>query len=84
MLKPSLSVLDLGLDLVNLDLDLLNLHLLKWNVKKNDTNELIYKTGTDLENKELIITRGEWWGRGIDREFGTDKKRIVNYYIVHL
>ena len=56
----------------------------QWNLKKNYTNELIYKIGTDLENKELIITRGEGWGRGMDREFGTDKKIIVNYYIVHL
>ena len=31
-----------------------------WNLKKNDTNELIYKTETltDLEN-ELMVTRGK-------------------------
>ena len=29
-----------------------------WNLKKNDTNELIYKTETDTENK-LMVTKGE-------------------------
>ena len=28
-----------------------------WNLKRNDTNELSYKTETDLEN-ELIVARG--------------------------
>lgn len=39
-----------------------NISLTQWKLKKNfkDTNELIYKT--DLE-KELLITRGEGWGR---------------------
>ena len=31
-----------------------------WNLK-NDTNELIYKTETDLENK-LMVTKGERLG----------------------
>ena len=30
-----------------------------WNLKRNDTNELIYQTETDLEN-ELTVARG--WG----------------------
>ena len=35
-----------------------------WNVIfKNDTNELIYKTETDIENK-LMVTKGEMWGAG--------------------
>ena len=35
------------------------------NLKRNDTNELNYKTNrlTDLEN-ELIVTRAEGWGKG--------------------
>ena len=33
------------------------------NLKRNDTNELIYKTETDLEN-ELMVTMGEEWGVG--------------------
>ena len=35
------------------------------NLKKNDTNELIYKTETltDLEN-EFMVTRGNRWGWG--------------------
>ena len=38
-----------------------------WNLKKNDTNELIYKTETltDKENK-LMVTKGERWGEGIN------------------
>jgi len=30
-------------------------------VFKNDTNKLIYKTETDIENK-LIVTKGKIWG----------------------
>ena len=37
-----------------------------WNLKRNDTNELIYKT--DLKN-ELMVARGEEQGEGIVREF---------------
>ena len=36
-----------------------------WNLKKNDTNELIYKTEiipTDTENK-FMVTKGEKQGR---------------------
>ena len=38
------------------------------NFKKNDTNELIYKTETDsqTENK-LMATKGENSGAGVDR-----------------
>ena len=32
-----------------------------WNVKRNDTNELIYET--DLKN-ELMVVRGEERGKG--------------------
>ena len=35
-----------------------------WNQKKNDINELIYKTVirvTDVENK-FMVTRGKGWG----------------------
>ena len=41
-----------------------------WYLKRNDTNELIYKTETDsdLEN-ELMLPRGEGWGEGMVREF---------------
>ena len=49
---------------------------------KKDTNELIYKTETDLEN-ELMLTRREA-GEAIVREFGIDMytllylKRMIN------
>ena len=34
-----------------------------WNLKKNDTNELIYKTETDSDFKnKLIVTKGEMGG----------------------
>ena len=36
-----------------------------WNLKKNDTNELIYKTeiDSDIENK-VMVTKGESGGEG--------------------
>ena len=37
-----------------------------WNLKY-DTNELIYETETDIENR-LVVAKGE----GIVREFGID------------
>ena len=33
-----------------------------WNLKRNETNELIYKAETDLR-KELMVTRGNVRGR---------------------
>ena len=36
-----------------------------WNIKRNDTNELTYKTernSTDLEN-ELMVAREKGWGK---------------------
>ena len=41
--------------------------------KKNDTNELIYKTETDsqIENT-LMVIKGERWQRRINWEFGID------------
>ena len=33
-----------------------------WNLKKkNDTNELIYKTETHMENKIMVTKRERWW-----------------------
>ena len=34
-----------------------------WNLKKNGTNELIYKRETHIENK-LMVTKGERGGKG--------------------
>ena len=36
--------------------------------KKNDANELIYKTETDVETleKKCMVIKGEGWGGGID------------------
>jgi len=31
---------------------------------KNDTNELIYKTETDSENKFIRLSKGKGWGEG--------------------
>ena len=51
------------------------------NLKRNNTNELIYKTErlTNLENELITIrgTRGERWGEGIVREFGTDMYTLL-------
>ena len=46
-----------------------------WNLKKNYTNELIYKTETDLTDleNELMVTGGRGGGGGgIDWEFVID------------
>ena len=51
------------------------------NLKRNDTNECIYKTETDsqtLEN-ELMVTRGKGGMERIVREFGIDM-----YTLLHL
>ena len=31
-----------------------------WNLKRNDTNELIYKTGTDPEKALTVASGGRW------------------------
>ena len=44
-----------------------------WNLKKYDTNDLVYKTETDSQRlRELTIVTGERAGLGKDREFGID------------
>ena len=50
-----------------------------WNLKKNDTNELIYKTeidSPDIENK-LMVTKGERRWRGISSEFGINRHTLL-------
>ena len=44
--------------------------------KQNDTNELIYKTETDLE-KGLMVTSGEGWVGGLDWEFKIDRYTLL-------
>ena len=34
-----------------------------WNLRRNDTNELIYKTETDSQTTENDL-RGKGWGKG--------------------
>ena len=61
------------------------------NLKRNDTNELIYKIRnrlTDLEN-EFMITREKGLGQRIVRKFGIDTytllylKWITNKYLLY-
>ena len=40
-----------------------------WNLKKNDTNELICKTETDSQTQKI---KGEVYGGGINQESGID------------
>ena len=49
-----------------------------WNLKRNDTNELIYKTNllTNLEN-ELMVAREKGGER--DREFVIDTYILLRY-----
>ena len=59
-----------------------------WNLKRNDSNELIYKTETDSES-ELMVARGIEMGGGIVRESGTDMytllylKQITNRVLLY-
>ena len=46
------------------------------NLKKNDTNQLIYKTETDLEH-ELMIKRGKAWTERIVRESRMDRYTLL-------
>jgi len=47
-----------------------------WDLKNNDTNELIYKAETDLEN-ELMVTGGKARGE-IDWEFTNAMYTLYN------
>ena len=49
-----------------------------WNLRRNNTNELIYKTETftDLKNK-LKVTMREQWGQGIVRECWTNMYTLL-------
>ena len=52
------------------------------NLKKNDINELIYKTRkrlTDLKH-ELTVARGKGGGERIVREFGMDMCTLLYFY----
>ena len=49
-----------------------------WNLK-NETNELIYKTKTDSENKFRVTKGGKWEGGGINQEVG-----ISIYTLLHI
>ena len=50
-----------------------------WNLKY-DTNELIYKTVTDIENR-LVVAKGKWDGGGMDWEFGTNRCKLLSILI---
>ena len=44
-----------------------------WNLKRNDTNEFIYKTETDSQTLRMSLwLLEEGWGEGTVREFGMD------------
>ena len=46
-----------------------------WNLKY-DTDELIYETDSDIENK-LMVTKGEGDGGGINWEFGISRCKLL-------
>ena len=52
-----------------------------WNLKKNDTNEFIYKTDSQTQKTKLLVTKGErlWqgWGGRINQEAG------INIYTLY-
>ena len=60
-----------------------------WNIKKNDTNELIYKTYTQNRNRptgvehKLMLTKGEQWGKfGINRYELLYRKQPTRTYCI--
>ena len=50
-----------------------------WNLKRNDTNELTYKTERliDLQNGLMVAGGGKGWREGIVREFGRDSYTLL-------
>ena len=49
-----------------------------WNLIKNDTNELIYKTETDLQiSKTNMDTKGERFRGGIKQELGMNTHTLL-------
>ena len=48
-----------------------------WNLKRNDTNELIYKTETDTDLENKLTVKEEGWGEGLVREFGIDMYTLL-------
>ena len=56
------------------------LYITDWqNLKKNDTNEFIYKTETDSQTQRtnlwLLTGSGSW--RGLDGEFGVSRFKLL-------
>ena len=47
-----------------------------WN-PKYDTNELIYETETDIENR-LVVAKGKGGGRRMDWEFGISRCKLLH------
>ena len=49
------------------------------NFFKKDTNELIYKTETDLQisKTNLQLPRGKYWGGGINQELGMNQHTLL-------
>ena len=47
-----------------------------WNLKRNHTNELIYKTDSQTSRTNLWLP-GEYKGEGIFREFGMDMYMLL-------
>ena len=43
-----------------------------WNLKRNYTNELTYKTETESQTSKTNLWLQGWGGEGIVREFGMD------------
>ena len=48
-----------------------------WNLKRNDTNELTYKTNKRLSENKLKVSQGEGCGEGKVREFGMCTHHII-------
>ena len=47
-------------------------------LKRNATNELIYKTEKDSDSEnEFVVARGYGWGEGTVREFGMDMYTLL-------
>ena len=49
-----------------------------WNLKRNDTNELTYKTGTDSQTSRMNLWLLARSGEGIVREFGMGMNTLLH------
>ena len=53
--------------------------LIMWNLKKKNTNELIYKTEIDSQTQKtnLLLPKGKGGGGGLNQKFGISRYKLL-------